>query len=213
MDGPVGGPVGGPKAYAIPPVVPPGRMRGSRQPVLALPRGMRLRPWQDNDAPVLAASGLDADIQHWNRPGRLTLDGAREKIAHWQRRWASEAAAIWAVAPAETDGGGLAAVGLIGLADLDLRGGSGEILYWLLPAGRGGGVMTEAVRTVSRWAFEELGLHRLRITHSVANTASCAVATRAGFLLEGTMRSALLHADGWHDEHLHARIQDDRSTA
>jgi hypothetical protein len=23
------------------------------------------------------------------------------------------------------------------------------------------------------------------------------------------MRSALLHADGWHDEHLHARVQDD----
>lgn len=25
-----------------------------------------------------------------------------------------------------------------------------------------------------------------------------------GFTLEGTMRSALLHEDGWHDEHLHA---------
>ncbi|MEW2435901.1 GNAT family protein [Streptomyces caniferus] len=43
----------------------------------------------------------------------------------------------------------------------------------------------------------------------MANPASCRVATKAGFRLEGTMRSALLHADGWHDEHLHARVQDD----
>ncbi|MFG2750683.1 GNAT family N-acetyltransferase [Streptomyces xanthophaeus] len=103
------------------------------------------------------------------------------------------------------------AVGLIGLADLDLRGGSGELLYWLLPAGRGAGLMTAATERVTRWAFEDLGLHRVRITHSVANPASCAVATKAGYALEGTMRGALLYADGWHDEHLHARLRTDRS--
>jgi RimJ/RimL family protein N-acetyltransferase len=69
--------------------------------------------------------------------------------------------------------------------------------------------MVDAVVRIGRWAFEDLGLHRLRITHSVANTASCRIATRAGFPLEGTMRSALLHADGWHDEHLHAQVESD----
>lgn len=54
-----------------------------------------------------------------------------------------------------------------------------------------------------------LGLQRLRLTHSVENPASCRVAERAGFALEGTMRSALLHEDGWHDEHLHARVRGD----
>ena len=32
------------------------------------------------------------------------------------------------------------------------------------------------------------------------------VAAKAGFTAEGTLRSALLHADGWHDMHLHARV-------
>lgn len=100
-------------------------------------------------------------------------------------------------------------VGLIGLADIDLVGGSAEFLYWLLPSGRGRGAKVGAVVRVSRWAVDGLGLHRLRITHSVANAASCRAATRAGFALEGTMRSALLHSDGWHDEHLHARVQGD----
>jgi hypothetical protein len=38
---------------------------------------------------------------------------------------------------------------------------------------------------------------------------SCKVATKAGYLLEGTKRSAAVHDDGRHDMHLHARIRED----
>ncbi|MFF4429989.1 GNAT family N-acetyltransferase [Streptomyces sp. NPDC001513] len=192
-------------AEEIPAVVPAGRMRALPQPEFDLPAGMRLRRWAAHDAPALVDCFLDPDIRHWNRPSRLDLPGAEERITRFHDRWQAEEAAIWAIAPAA----GGPAVGLIGLADLDLPGGSGEILYWLLPAGRGSGVMVPATTHVTRWAFDDLGLHRVRITHSVANPASCAVATKAGFPLEGTMRGALLHADGWHDEHLHARLRTD----
>lgn len=94
-----------------------------------------------------------------------------------------------------------------------MRGGSAEIVYWLLPEARGRGIAVEATKQVTRWAFDELGLHRLRLCHAVANDASCRVAAKAGFVLEGTQRSALLHADGWHDEHLHALIESDVSTS
>ncbi|MET9467494.1 GNAT family protein [Streptomyces sp. NPDC006544] len=191
----------------IPAVVPAGRMSALPQPVLDLPGtgGLHLRPWEPDDAPALIRAGLEPDIRHWNRTDRFTLAEAEKRIARYGRRWETEKAAAWAVAPAA----GGQALGLIGLADLDLHGGSGEIMYWLLPAGRGSRVMTEAVTSVTRWAFAELGLHRVRITHSVANPASCRVALKAGYPLEGTMRGALLHADGWHDEHLHARLRTD----
>jgi RimJ/RimL family protein N-acetyltransferase len=39
------------------------------------------------------------------------------------------------------------------------------------------------------------------------NAESCQVALKAGFALEGTARSALLHTDGWHDMHVHARLR------
>ncbi len=175
------------------------------QPTFVLPGGRELRPWRETDAEVLVASGLDPDIVQWNRVERLSPAAARRKIADWGRRWTEEAAAIWAISRRDDD----RAVGLMGIGDFDLRGGSAEILYWLLPAGRGEGAALDATVRVSRWALEELGLHRLRITHSVGNPASCRVAQRAGFALEGTMRSALLHADGWHDEHLHARVAGD----
>ncbi|MFH8893006.1 GNAT family N-acetyltransferase [Streptomyces sp. NPDC054904] len=177
--------------------------------MFALPCGMVLRPWRETDAQVLASSYEDPDIRHWNRPEPMTPARAVERIERWARRWDGGEGAAWAVAHPDGDGGPGAAVGLIGLADIDPFGASAEFLYWLLPAGRGRGAVAQAVAAVSRWAFEECDLHRLRICHSVANPASCAVALKAGFPLEGTMRGALLHADGWHDEHLHARLATD----
>ncbi|MFJ3338498.1 GNAT family N-acetyltransferase [Streptomyces sp. NPDC086766] len=175
------------------------------QPVFRLTENVELRPWRPDDAQTLVDAGLDPDIQQWSRPGRdVSPEDARAKIGRWGERWASEQAAIWAVARL-----GERPMGLIGWGDIDLKGGSAEILYWMLPTGRGGGVMAAAAVCLSRWAMDDLGLHRLRLTHSVANPASCRVATKAGFALEGTMRGALLHADGWHDEHLHARIRGD----
>ncbi|MEV7419411.1 GNAT family protein [Streptomyces sp. NPDC089919] len=200
---------------------------GGEQPEFGLGGGFSLRAWRAADAGVLAESCRDPEILRWNRPEALTVEGARERILRWRGRWEAGAAAIWAVVAVGSGGGAGSAdasgfpgapgssgsvgvpVGLIGLADIDLAGGSGEFLYWLLPGGRGYGVMTRATVRVSRWAVESVGLQRLRITHSVRNPASCRVAEGAGFAYEGTMRRALLHADGWHDEHLHARVAGD----
>ena len=56
--------------------------------------------------------------------------------------------------------------------------------------------------------FEHVGLHRIELHHATGNAASCRVADKAGYALEGTMRQRTLHADGWHDMHLHARLRD-----
>ncbi|MFF3331415.1 GNAT family N-acetyltransferase [Streptomyces sp. NPDC002888] len=190
----------------IPAVVPAGRMADSAQPVLPLPdSGLELRPWEPSDADALVAAGRDPAIRQWNLLAVETAKDARGRIARMHERWRAEAGAVWAVA--RPDGG--EALGLIGFNDVDLAGGSAEIVYWVLPQGRGNGVVVEATRRVSRWALDDLGLHRLRLCHSVANEASCRVAAKAGYAFEGTMRGALLHADGWHDQHLHALVRGD----
>lgn len=190
---------------AIPPVVPAGHMAKLEQPVLALSSGLELRPWRASDADSLVTAGQDPAIRQWNLLVVASAAEAGKRIERMHERWQNEQSAIWAIA--HPDGG--QAVGLIGLGDIDLAGGSAEILYWVLPAGRGRGVMVEATKRLSQWAFDDLGLHRLRLCHSMANPASCRVATKAGFSVEGTMRSALLHEDGWHDQHLHALVQGD----
>jgi RimJ/RimL family protein N-acetyltransferase len=68
------------------------------------------------------------------------------------------------------------------------RGRAG-VGYWLRPEGRGRGAATEALRLVSRWAFEALGIERLNLITDPENTASQRVAERAGFVREGVLRA------------------------
>ncbi|MGN5381594.1 GNAT family N-acetyltransferase [Streptomyces sp. MUSC 14] len=185
-------------------VVPAGRMAGSEQPVLALPGGLQLRPWHLDDADTLLTAAEDPAIRRWNRFAVGSRAEAHARIERMHARWRAETSAVWAVAGPDGP-----AVGLCAWGDIDLHAGSAEIVYWLLPAARGGGIAVEATRRLSRWALDDLGLHRLRLCHSVANPASCRVAEKAGYTYEGTQRSALLHADGWHDQHLHARVAGD----
>ena len=78
----------------------------------------------------------------------------------------------------------------------------------VVPAGRLRG-RARALRAATAWMFGEAGFHRLELMHSTLNEASCRVAHRAGYRVEGTQRDQGLRADGWHDTHLHARLGTD----
>jgi RimJ/RimL family protein N-acetyltransferase len=170
------------------------------QPVLTAEGGLILRPWRRDDAAAVLEGHNDAVIQRWHRRRLDSIEEAGQLISSWAEEWAAETRACWAVTG---DSGQL--LGRLSLRTL-LGQGLGEVGYWVLPAARGAGAAPRAVEAATTWAFEDLGLHRIELVHSVANRASCRVAAKAGYELEGTMRSALLHADGWHDMHLHARI-------
>jgi RimJ/RimL family protein N-acetyltransferase len=69
-------------------------------------------------------------------------------------------------------------------------GDVGEIGYWMRSDARGQGVMTRALRLLARWAFEDGGAARVQLRADVENVASRRVAEKAGFQLEGVLRSA-----------------------
>lgn len=176
-------------------------MRGRRQPVLVVDDRLILRPWTYDDVAAVADAYTDPDIQHWNLHS-YDASQVRDLVSRWNDSWRDETGAHWAVARSFDD----VAVGRVGLRSLDLDAGEGEISYWVSPSARGAGVASLATDRLSRFLLDELGLHRLTLGHSTRNLASCRVALKAGYELEGTMRSALLHRDGWHDVHWHARI-------
>ena len=79
--------------------------------------------------------------------------------------------------------------------------GTGLVGYGVLPAFRGRGFTTRALRLVSRWAFDEAGLARLELGHKVDNEASGRAAEKAGFRAEGRLSARLPNPDGtWSDE-------------
>lgn len=65
---------------------------------------------------------------------------------------------------------------------------SASVSYWLGECFTGRGLATDALKILSHFAFNRLGLNRLEISASVTNKASQAVATRAGYTQEGTCR-------------------------
>jgi RimJ/RimL family protein N-acetyltransferase len=70
----------------------------------------------------------------------------------------------------------------------------GEIGYWIRGEARGRGTTTRAVTLLARWALTEGGLARLQLRADVENVASLRVAEKAGFKLEGVLRSARWNA-------------------
>lgn len=98
------------------------------------------------------------------------------------------------------------AVGNVGISAMEDTHLSGWCHYWLLPAARGLGLASRALTAAADWAFTERGLQRLELGHRANNPASCAVATRAGFLAEGVERGKLLYDGVRYDVELHARL-------
>jgi RimJ/RimL family protein N-acetyltransferase len=71
-----------------------------------------------------------------------------------------------------------------------------EVGYWRRSGEHGRGWITEAVRTVTRFAFDTLQARRVEIRMSSHNTKSRAVAERAAFTLEGVLRQDSLDVNG-----------------
>lgn len=153
-----------------------------------------LRTWRADDADAVYEACQDADIQRWTTvPVPYLHEHAVGFVGdHVPGEWAARRGAPLCIA-APADDRVLGAVGLVRVDERDLIG---EIGYWIAPWARGQGVATEAVALVAGWAYDELGLARLELLIDPDNTASRSVADRAGFLLEGTLRSrAVIRGD------------------
>lgn len=190
--------------FLVDQLLPPGPLLPGGQPTLSGgAAGTVLRPWKETDAAALAEVFRDPAIQRWHLRRVESLDEAREWIAGWRHGWAHGTAVHWAVVGADDD----ALLARVSLQRFDRHLGQAEISYWTAPTARGRGVCPAAVTAATSWALGEAGFARLELQHSTANPASCRVAEKTGYPLEGIRRRAMRHLDGPHDMHLHARVK------
>ncbi|SDJ45828.1 GNAT family N-acetyltransferase [Nonomuraea jiangxiensis] len=184
----------------IPPVIAPGSLSNAPQPVMTAGPDLLLRPWSPADAPMIVDAFRDPATRLWHGRSVDTIAEAEELIQRYIRGWRTESSASWALTTTAGE-----VLGRVALRGIDLEWGIAEVAYWMRAAARGRGAAPAGVLALSQWAFG-VGVHRLLLNHSTRNTASCRVAEKAGFALEGISRSAVPHADGWHDMHAHALI-------
>lgn len=165
-----------------------------------------LRRPHRREATAALALLTDAEVAQWN-PAPLVVDLPSARA--WCERgaaWASGGHATFSIIDTATG----AYAGNISVFDLDLEQAVGSVGYRIAPEHRSRGVATAALQAVRDWVFGDVGLVRLQLFHAVPNAASCRVAERGGFALEGVLRSGSVFGDGQrYDEHLHARLSSD----
>lgn len=160
------------------------------EPITLTTERLLLRPFGPQDTYRVHAACQDPDIQRWTvipSPYRLTdAELFITKLA--PAGWQDDSVYSFALVLRASE----ALVGALGVHRRS-RPGTYEIGYWGAPDHRGRGYVREAVLGAARWAFTSLGADRMEWRAEVGNTASRAVALRAGFRMEGEQRSGLLN--------------------
>lgn len=100
-------------------------------------------------------------------------------------------------------------LGLALAPTIDEEAAEAELGYIVAAHARGRGIASEALRQLTTWAFEERGIRRAHLLIDVGNPASSTVAERAGYRLEGVMRSTYLKQGRRGDTQLWARLPGD----
>lgn len=155
-----------------------------------------LRPWSRNDGRSMAEAFTDPAIRRYNgrhdRLGRpappLSTTDAEVLIDQFALNWRAFAVTGTPVGVAfaiiEERSGKL--VGGCGVDDWT-KEDVAQFGYWIRPDARGHGYATRAAILLTGWLFD-LGAARVFVTIVAGNEGSVAVASRAGFVYEGTMR-------------------------
>ena len=147
---------------------------------------IRIRLRADADDAAIVAACQDPEIPRWTRvPEPYDERCAAEWAAESQRQREAGEGLHLVIADAGTD----ELLGSIGVQDIRRAESRCDIGYWLARQARGRGVMTRAVRLLSRWVFDNLPIERIQIAVQPDNRASRAVAERAGYGFEGILRS------------------------
>lgn len=149
-----------------------------------------LRPWTRSEASFIAEASKDPAIERYNSPAPHSLADAVAQIESFERSWHTFAVSgnPTGVAFAIVDAASGELVGMCGVDDWSSTDVA-QFGYWLAAGARGRGFATRAARLMTGWLFK-LGAARVFVTVVSENAASAAVARRAGFTYEGTLRSS-----------------------
>jgi ribosomal-protein-alanine N-acetyltransferase len=162
-----------------------------------------LRPWRMEDDAAVAKYANNRAIWLNLRDGFPHPYGIEEARIFLNMAITQHPDTFYAIATPEE------AVGSIGITILsDVHCLTAELGYWLAEPYWGRGIMSEAVRAFTDYAFERFGLVRIFAEPYARNAASCRVLEKAGFSLEGRMRWAAFKDGQPTDMFLYARIKE-----
>ena len=157
---------------------------------------VRLRPPREADlADLLAVFGDAETLRYWSHGPLADLAAARTYFEGIESGLRDRTLFQWAVTEPEAD----RLVGTVTLADWDRANRRAEIGFILHPDRWGRGLATDATRTVLRFGFGPMGLHRVEADVDPENHASLRLLERLGFEREGVCRQRWFTFGRWTD--------------
>ena len=170
---------------------------------------LALRLPRPNDVPEMrrAMRKNDAHLRPWSvAPAAgedpASLAAVSAAVLRHRREWKRGQAFVMLILPRGDD---RVVIGRIALGGV-LRGAfqNAYLGYWLDEEHQGRGLMTEAVRAATSFAFTAAGLHRLQAAVMPSNLASLRVLDKVGYRREGLAERYLCIAGKWEDHLLFA---------
>jgi RimJ/RimL family protein N-acetyltransferase len=148
-------------------------------------------PLEPGHEPGIAELVQVEDVRTFTRvPTQPPPGFAAEWLARYEEGWRDGSRAGFAI---ESHDGEFLGLGLY--VRIEEQGQEGEIGYVVGPAARGRGVATRTLQLLTEWGFSQLGMKRIELWIDTTNTGSKRVAERAGYVLEGVLRSVWFKED------------------
>ena len=166
---------------------------------------VRLRAWTLEDAPALAKLINNKKVQDNLRDGLPFPYGEEDAKAFLSAMLASDPDQNLAFA-IEADGKLIGSISATRCANIHFR--TAELGYYLGEPYWGKGFATEAVRQICDYIYRNTDIIRIFAEPFAYNTASCRVLEKAGFQLEGLLRSNAVKNGRILDMKMYARIRE-----
>jgi ribosomal-protein-alanine N-acetyltransferase len=166
--------------------------------------GFAIRPWQAGDERALVRHANNRRV--WiNLRDRFPHPYTPDDAARWiQVATARSPATSWAI---EVDGEPAGGISLKLQDDVDRV--AAELGYWLGETFWNRGIMSRAVRAVTRHGFAEFGLTRIYALPFLPNEASQRVLEKAGYKREAVLRRSVIKNGEVLDQALYAFTDQD----
>lgn len=177
----------------------------SHMPKLETER-LLLRRMTMADAQDIFAYSRDPEVsRHVMWDAHSYIGESRAYLRYVRRQYRNNEPSSWGI---ELKGTGRL-IGTIGFMWWNRDNRSAEVGYSLARAQWNKGLMTEALRTIIRFGFEEMRLNRIEAQHETANPASGRVMEKAGMRLEGVLRQRLYNKGKYVDVALYSILRGD----